>query len=81
MSVQAYGADNEEDLAMTTMTVLAGHSTRSIRPARSVHWTAPRPRRAGGVDRRHLVWAADAAMRFGLALVPFSALCWMFIAR
>ncbi|MGI4800987.1 MAG: hypothetical protein ACRYG8_44565 [Janthinobacterium lividum] len=68
---------------MATMSVMAGMSaTHGFRaPARSVHWLAPRAPRAAPIHSQHVVQAADAAMRFALALVPFSALAWMFIAR
>ena len=32
------------------------------------------------VWEQHLARAADATLRFGIALVPFSALAWMFAA-
>ena len=42
------------------------------------------PHAAGTADPLppgHLAWAADVAIRFALALMPFSAIAWTFIAR
>ena len=42
------------------------------------------PHAAGTADplpSEHLVLAADVAVRFALALMPFSAIAWTFIAR
>jgi hypothetical protein len=69
---------------MATMTATAGRSAtynfRAAQPARSIHWTAPSARASNPIPSTHLVQGADAAMRFGMALVPFSILAWMFIA-
>lgn len=69
---------------MATMTAIAGRSAsysfRATRPARSIHWVAPSARASNPIPSTHLIQAADAAMRFSMALVPFSAIAWMFIA-
>lgn len=69
---------------MATMTATAGRSTsytfRAARPARPIHLTVPSARASNPIPSTHVIQAVDAAMRFGMALVPFSALAWMFIA-
>lgn len=65
---------------MATMTATT-YSFRNTRPARSIHWKAPRARATNPIPSTYLVQAADVAMRLGLALVPFSAISWTFIAR
>ena len=51
-----------------------------IRSSRDV-LTAQAAGAADPLPPRHLTWAADVAIRFALALMPFSAIAWTFIAR
>ncbi len=70
---------------MATMSVTADNSAtgdvQALRPARSVRWTTPQPGAGTRAPSRHLLQAADATMRFTLALMPFSTLVWMFVAH
>lgn len=70
-------------MAMMSVTASqsASHGFHAFRPARPVGWTVSRARAGNPIPSRHLVWVADVTMRFALALVPFSTLAWMFIAR
>lgn len=73
---------------MTTLSMTTARSaafdyrvTLPVRPARDVGWTIAVPRASNPIPSERLVRAADITMRMGLALVPFSALAWMFLAR
>ncbi len=56
---------------MTSSTV---HFRRDILASNAAHAADPLP-------PRHLFRVADVAVRFSLALMPFSAIAWTFIAR
>ncbi len=51
-----------------------------VRSSRDI-LTSHAARAADPLPPRHLTWAADVAIRFALALMPFSAIAWTFIAR
>lgn len=67
---------------MSTMSLSADrssmHAFRTPRVARSIHRTT---QASNPVTNHHVLQAADATMRFTLALLPFSALAWIFIAH
>ncbi len=56
------------------MTSSAVRFRRDILASHAAHAADPLP-------PRHLFRAADIAIRFSLALMPFSAIAWTFIAR
>lgn len=70
---------------MSTISLTAGRlipdAFQAARPARSAHRTVPAARATSPIRSRHVAQVADATMRFALALVPFGALAWMFIAH
>lgn len=73
---------------MTTLSMTTARSAAygyrvslPVRPARNVGRTIAVARDSNPIPSVHLALAADMTMRMGLALVPFSALAWMFLAR
>lgn len=67
---------------MSTMSLRADrsstHAFRAPRLARSIHRTM---HVSNPATNHHVTQAADATMRLTLALLPFSALAWIFIAH